>query len=350
MAADAVGRYFTQISNSLFRDPRISGLAKAVFGLISTHRDGYGVSVETIARHMREGRDAIRKALRELEKYGYLMRVQTRDPKTGRMGPAVYYITDMPDGLDISLPAPAPTTCLPRSAPLAENPPTVLTCENTAEDESFRRSAPSAEIPTTVAPSPVNPTPKKNKRKNTNLSSSPSPSSHTSAEAGEPEEEEEGFRDEKSEGPSGEALELVDAAVAEWRGHRPPTPAERLRLAQRAAEALRQGSTPEAVRYALSRDLSDARSAVAVVMARTKDDGWWRNEVAPAAVTPAPRPKWCGVCDERTRHREDAQGRPYRCPECHPLRDITRQDDAEVISLEASSADDGDVIDLRAYR
>ena len=33
-----------------------------------------------------------------------------------------------------------------------------------------------------------------------------------------------------------------------------------------------------------------------------------------------PRPHWCGQCDQRTRLREDPlrEGRPYRCPECHP--------------------------------
>jgi hypothetical protein len=28
---------------------------------------------------------------------------------------------------------------------------------------------------------------------------------------------------------------------------------------------------------------------------------------------------WCGECDEKTRQREDPEGRPYRCPSCHPL-------------------------------
>jgi hypothetical protein len=31
------------------------------------------------------------------------------------------------------------------------------------------------------------------------------------------------------------------------------------------------------------------------------------------------RPAWCGLCDERTRQREDRDGNPYRCPDCHPL-------------------------------
>src|SRR5256885_5221869 len=44
MAADR----FTQISNELFRDPRLSFKAKGVFGLISTHRDGYGITVVKI--------------------------------------------------------------------------------------------------------------------------------------------------------------------------------------------------------------------------------------------------------------------------------------------------------------
>jgi hypothetical protein len=36
---------------------------------------------------------------------------------------------------------------------------------------------------------------------------------------------------------------------------------------------------------------------------------------------PPRHPRWCGQCDERTRLREDPlrDGRPYRCPECHPL-------------------------------
>jgi len=31
-----------------------------------------------------------------------------------------------------------------------------------------------------------------------------------------------------------------------------------------------------------------------------------------------PRPPWCGECDERTRQTE-TDGRPARCPRCHPL-------------------------------
>ena len=44
----------------------------------------------------------------------------------------------------------------------------------------------------------------------------------------------------------------------------------------------------------------------------------------PPSPTP-PRPRWCGQCDQRTRLREDPlrDGRPYRCPECHPQTTAT---------------------------
>lgn len=40
-------------------------------------------------------------------------------------------------------------------------------------------------------------------------------------------------------------------------------------------------------------------------------------DVVPAAARDD-RPSWCGECDEQ-RQREDAEGRMFRCPTCHPL-------------------------------
>jgi len=34
-------------------------------------------------------------------------------------------------------------------------------------------------------------------------------------------------------------------------------------------------------------------------------------------------PEWCGHCDRRTRLLELLDGRPKRCPTCHPLREET---------------------------
>lgn len=113
MAADA----FTQIRNTLFRDNRISFKAKGVFGLISTHRDGYGVTPESLAACSTDGVSAVKAALRELEAAKYLKRARERRPD-GTLGAATYYITDEPEALQLTFEEETP-----RSEPADENPP-----------------------------------------------------------------------------------------------------------------------------------------------------------------------------------------------------------------------------------
>ncbi|MFF4836965.1 hypothetical protein [Streptomyces sp. NPDC001315] len=91
MAADQ----FTQIANGLFRDPRLSFKAKGIFGLISTHRDGWRMSVTDLARRSRDGEEAVKSGLKELEKHGFLLRERERNPD-GTLGAAAYFITDLP--------------------------------------------------------------------------------------------------------------------------------------------------------------------------------------------------------------------------------------------------------------
>jgi hypothetical protein len=94
MAADA----FTQIRNAVFRDSRLSAKAMGIFGNISTHRDGWGITPESISKQMRDGVSAIKAGLRELEEYGYLQRVRERRPD-GTLGGSEYFITDQPEAL-----------------------------------------------------------------------------------------------------------------------------------------------------------------------------------------------------------------------------------------------------------
>ncbi|KUN57238.1 hypothetical protein AQJ46_48000 [Streptomyces canus] len=91
MAADQ----FTQIANGLFRTPELSYKAKGLFGLLSTHREGWRMTVTDIARRGRDGESAIKSGLRELEKHGFLVRERERG-EDGTLGAAAYVITDLP--------------------------------------------------------------------------------------------------------------------------------------------------------------------------------------------------------------------------------------------------------------
>ena len=99
MAADQ----FTQIANGLFRDGRLSFRSKGIFGYVSTHRDGWQVTLAHLVSVGPDGRDAVRAGLRELERYGYLIRERLRRPN-GTLGEVVYSITDRPATLDAALP------------------------------------------------------------------------------------------------------------------------------------------------------------------------------------------------------------------------------------------------------
>ncbi|MFJ5779291.1 hypothetical protein [Streptomyces sp. NPDC093094] len=91
MAADR----FTQVANGLFRDPRLSFKAKGLFGLLSTHRDGWRMSVTDLTRRARDGEAAVKGGLTELEQHGFLLRERHRRTD-GTLGGMTYVITDLP--------------------------------------------------------------------------------------------------------------------------------------------------------------------------------------------------------------------------------------------------------------
>ncbi|MFF4803536.1 hypothetical protein ACFY1U_34995 [Streptomyces sp. NPDC001351] len=67
-----------------------------LFGLISTHRDGWRITVADLARHSRDGEGAVKSGLKELEHHGFVVRVRTRQDD-GTLGGVVYVITNQPD-------------------------------------------------------------------------------------------------------------------------------------------------------------------------------------------------------------------------------------------------------------
>lgn len=137
MGAEILGEQFSQTYNGVWRDTRLTPKAMGVFGNLSTHRDGYGLSAKGISKQMKGQEGMVKTALNELEEVGYLFRLQTRNDD-GTTGQTLYFITDIPDHVDIAehaaqayaqsgatKPAMVITKRKTRSAPVGENPPAV---------------------------------------------------------------------------------------------------------------------------------------------------------------------------------------------------------------------------------
>jgi hypothetical protein len=96
--------HFAQIPNQWLRDNRLSFKARGVLAMIMSHREGWSLSINSIAAQNQEGKDAIRSAIQELETTGYLKRTQANDG--GKFGEAIWITQD------------------PSDLPMAENPTT----------------------------------------------------------------------------------------------------------------------------------------------------------------------------------------------------------------------------------
>lgn len=64
---------FTQVPNAWLRDERLSYRARGILAMVLSHRAGWAVNTADMTTD-REGRDAVRSAVSELERAGYLVR------------------------------------------------------------------------------------------------------------------------------------------------------------------------------------------------------------------------------------------------------------------------------------
>ena len=101
---------FLMISNEVLRDERLSYRARGLLAAILSHTDNWRVNSEDLTKHGLEGRGAVRAALSELEKFGYLLREKVQNEKGQWITNS--YIFDKPQRKDENVDS--PTTGLPK--------------------------------------------------------------------------------------------------------------------------------------------------------------------------------------------------------------------------------------------
>ena len=109
---------YTVMSNYHLRDKTISFKAKGLLSMMLSLPENWDYTLAGLARISLEGKDAIRAAVVELEKAGYVQRHQTTD-KAGKFGSNEYIIREYPASHEPPLEGPS------SAQPLSENPSTV---------------------------------------------------------------------------------------------------------------------------------------------------------------------------------------------------------------------------------
>lgn len=86
---------YTVVSNQLIEDKRLSWKAKGVFIYLWAQKADWNFYANEVAKHSTDGRDSLRSALAELEKYCYLTRKRERKGD-GTYGAMDWVIDDLP--------------------------------------------------------------------------------------------------------------------------------------------------------------------------------------------------------------------------------------------------------------
>lgn len=116
---------YTVMSNYHLRDKSLSLKAKGLLSQMLSLPEDWDYTLAGLARINAEGKDAIRAAVVELEKAGYVQRRQTTD-KAGKFGANEYIIREYPASHEPPPEGPSSAQPLPEN-PTTENPSTVST-------------------------------------------------------------------------------------------------------------------------------------------------------------------------------------------------------------------------------
>ncbi len=137
---------FTQIPNTLIRNPNLSSKAKIILCILLSNKKGWKSHLMALKQMMSEGRDAIQNGLKELEDFGYLKRIQYRSQQTKIWKGSFWAYTNFPYTFDVENhiqyllkcglePQPEkPDTDLPDT----ENPPLIILKRKNTNKESVK--------------------------------------------------------------------------------------------------------------------------------------------------------------------------------------------------------------------
>ena len=136
-------RDYTVMSNYHLRDERLSLKAKGLLSQMLSLPENWDYTLSGLSHINRESKDAIRSAVNELEKAGYVERRQTTDAQ-GKFSGNEYIIHEYPTGTEPSSENPSsdnPTTGKPTTEkPSSENPTQINTDKLIQEKENTDQS------------------------------------------------------------------------------------------------------------------------------------------------------------------------------------------------------------------
>ncbi|MEE8843214.1 MAG: conserved phage C-terminal domain-containing protein [Lentilactobacillus sunkii] len=86
---------YTNVSNQLVRDQRLSWKARGIFVYLWSQADNWQFYVGEVQQHATDGKDALQSGLKELEKLGYLLR-RTKFTDSGKIRGIDWILSDLP--------------------------------------------------------------------------------------------------------------------------------------------------------------------------------------------------------------------------------------------------------------
>ncbi|QKY79987.1 helix-turn-helix DNA binding domain protein [Gordonia phage Clawz] len=153
-------RGFTIIDNSLLNDKAMSFRARGVLAYLLSKPTGWKVSAERLSSEAKEGRDAMRTALNEIEAAGYLVRRRWRDPvsKQWRSTQTIYDEPqrEVSEGSDQAKQQVGPTADFQRQLPSDSYPGALVRTGKELGKGGTSRSRITA-VPSPAPPSPPSP-------------------------------------------------------------------------------------------------------------------------------------------------------------------------------------------------